>query len=95
MDVSIYKITEDHPVALSQTKNEHIQLYLVIMKVKKKSFLDEIVNSGYNNKGQVDKFVKCLKSFLVYRTFYKNKPKAARNKGFKTYMDSKPITLKP
>ena len=36
---SIYKflqITEDYSVAVSQTKNEHIKLYLVIMKVKEK-----------------------------------------------------------
>ena len=29
---------------------------------------------------------------LVYRCFYKNKPYAARNKGFRTYVDS---TLRP
>ena len=31
MDISIYKITEDHSAALSQTKNGHIKLYLVIL----------------------------------------------------------------
>ena len=42
----------------------------------------------------VDNFVKCLKLVLVYRIFYKNKPYAARNKGFRTYVDPKAITLK-
>ena len=54
-----------------------------------------MVNSGWINKGQVDNFVKYLKLVLVYRIFYKNKPYAARNKGFRTYVDSKVITLKP
>ena len=38
IDVSIYKTTEGDSVAVSQTKNGHIQLYLGIMKVKKKLF---------------------------------------------------------
>ena len=36
MDVSNHNITKYHSAAVSQTKNDHIQLYLVIMKVKKK-----------------------------------------------------------
>ena len=39
MDISIYKIAEDHSVTVNQTKNEHIQLYLVIMKVEKNFFM--------------------------------------------------------
>ena len=37
--------------------------------------------------GQVDVFVKCLKLALVYRIFYGDKTLAARNKGFRTYVD--------
>ena len=29
------------------------------------------------------------------QNFYKNKPQAARNKGFRTYVDSKALTSKP
>ena len=39
------QITEDHSVAASHKKNDHILLYLVIMKVKN-NFLYEIVNRG-------------------------------------------------
>ena len=39
--------------------------------------------------------LKCLNLVLVYRYFYKNKPQTARNKGFRTYVNSKAITLKP
>ena len=54
MDVSNHNITKYHSAAVSQTKNDHIQLYLVIMKVKKKLY--EMVNSGLIKKGMVDKF---------------------------------------
>ena len=37
---------------------------------------------------------KCLKLVLVYIIRYKNKPKAVRNKAFRTYVDSKALTLK-
>ena len=93
IDTSIWKITEVHSVAASQPKNDYMQLYLFIRKVKK-DFLYEMVNCGQINKGQVDIFAKCLKLVLIYRTFYKNKPQAARNKGFRTYVDSKALTLK-
>ena len=63
IDISISKITEDHSVAASQTKNAHIQLYLVIVKVKK-NFLYEIVHCGQINKDQVDGFVQCTKFFI-------------------------------
>ena len=33
-DGSIHKISKDHSVAVSQTKNNHIYLYLVTVKVK-------------------------------------------------------------
>ena len=39
IDISIYKITEGRSLAISQTKNDHIELYLVIMKVKKKFYI--------------------------------------------------------
>ena len=35
-DISIYQITKDHLVVVSETKNDHTETYLVIMKVKKK-----------------------------------------------------------
>ena len=54
-----------------------------------------MVNSGKINKAQIDNFVKCLKLILVYRLFCKNKLQVARNKGFRTSMDSKALTLKP
>ena len=37
--INIYKITEDHLVAASQTKNDHIYLYLLIIKAKKNFFV--------------------------------------------------------
>ena len=45
IDISIYNITEDHSVAASQTKNDYIWLYFVLMKVKN-NFLYEMVNRG-------------------------------------------------
>ena len=38
IDVSIYKITRDNSVVVSQTKNNNIQLYFVMIKVKKNFF---------------------------------------------------------
>ena len=52
-----------------------------------------MANRGQINQGQVGVFVKCLTLVPVYRLFYKNKPLAARNKGFGTYVDSKPKNL--
>ena len=54
-----------------------------------------MVNCGQINKGQFDVFVNYLRGILVYRTFYKSTPLAARNKGFRIYVDSKAQTLKP
>ena len=38
IDVSIYQITRENSVVVSQTKNNNIQLYFVMIKVKKNSF---------------------------------------------------------
>ena len=46
-----------------------------------------MVNREWKNKDQVDVFVKCLRVVLEYRSFYKNKPKTAKNKGFRTYVE--------
>ena len=43
----------------------------------------------------VDKLTRPGEQNLVDRIFYKNKPQAARNKGFKTSVDSKALNLKP
>ena len=69
MGIDIYKIPEDHSAAVGQTKNEHEK-----DNEKKRTFLYEMVNSGYIDKYQVDNFVKRLKLVLVYRMFYKKKP---------------------
>ena len=45
MNITIQKITEGHSTAASQTKNEHMHPYLLIVK-EKKNFLYETVNSG-------------------------------------------------
>ena len=39
IDIRIYKSTEDHAVAVIQTKNDHIRLHLVIMKIKNNFFV--------------------------------------------------------
>ena len=39
IDASIYKVAEDHSVAVRQTKNDRIWLYLVIMKMKNNFFI--------------------------------------------------------
>ena len=39
--------------------------------------------------------MKRLKLVLVSRIFYRNKPKTARSKGFRTYVESKAKTIKP
>ena len=46
-------------------------------------------------KGPVDVFMKCLKLVLVYKFFYKSKSQTARNKGFRTYVGSNALTVKP
>ena len=53
----------------------------------------EMVNRGKINKGQVNVLVKWLKVVVVYKIFYKSKPWGAKNKGFRTYVNSKGLTL--
>ena len=53
-----------------------------------------MVNRGQIKKGQVDILINA-KVVRVYRIFYKNKPQAARDKGFRTYVDSNALTPKP
>ena len=86
MDMTIYKITEDHSVAVSQTKNDHIQVYLVVMKVKKKLFY-EMVNSGCINKGQIDNFVSEVDSSVQEQTI------GCQKQRFQNLCGKKAITL--
>ena len=38
-DTSTYKITGDHSVAVTQTKNDDLSLYLALMKMKRNFFI--------------------------------------------------------
>ena len=73
--LSLYKITVDHSVAVGQKKNDHIQLYTVIMKVKNKLFYMKrlIVDYLWISRGQANVLVKCLGVVLVSRLLYKNR----------------------
>ena len=63
--------SDDHSVAVSQTKNDHITCY---NESKKELFYMKWLIVDRLTRAKFDIFVKCLKLVLVYRIFCENKP---------------------